>query len=64
MKCTFQVAKALRSLQLIGIIHGDIKPDNIMLVDDNMTVKIIDFGLACHVSQVTVGCPAGTTCYK
>ncbi|XP_059898420.1 homeodomain-interacting protein kinase 2-like [Gadus macrocephalus] len=60
----YQVAAALAILQMIGIIHSDIKPENIMLVDDSLNVKIIDFGLACHVSQARVGAPTGTTWYK
>ena len=68
MKCTFQVAAALRTLQLIGIIHGYIKPEDIMLVDNVMNVKIIDFGLARHdsVTIPRLGIPslAGSIWYK
>lgn len=63
---TFQLAKALGLLELKGIIHTDLKLENIMLVNDlrPLKVKIIDFGLASHVSQVEVGHNVGTRWYK
>ncbi|XP_029912981.1 homeodomain-interacting protein kinase 2-like [Myripristis murdjan] len=53
-----QLATALSHLKGIGIIHADIKPENIMIVDhqEPLRVKlIIDFGIACHVSEVNRG---------
>lgn len=44
-----QTTTALRHLHSIGIIHADIKPDNVMMVNcgqQTMRVKLIDFGLA------------------
>lgn len=44
-----QTTTALCHLHSIGIIHADIKPDNVMMVNcgqQPMRVKLIDFGLA------------------
>ncbi|MCJ8733647.1 hypothetical protein PDJAM_G00226020 [Pangasius djambal] len=49
-----QVATALRKLKAMGLIHADLKPENIMLVDpvrQPYRVKVIDFGSASHVSK-------------
>ncbi len=45
MKICEQVAQALRCAADQGLVHGDIKPENILL-DANGNAKIVDFGLA------------------
>ena len=40
-----QTAEALAALHRAGFAHGDIKPDNIRLVNDG-TAKLIDLGFA------------------
>lgn len=49
-----QVLTALLKLKSLGLIHADLKPENIMLVDplrQPYRVKVIDFGSASHVSK-------------
>ncbi|KFD68083.1 hypothetical protein M514_03420 [Trichuris suis] len=49
-----QVLAALSKLKQLGLIHADLKPENIMLVDpanQPFRVKVIDFGSASLVSK-------------
>ncbi|XP_029937639.1 homeodomain-interacting protein kinase 2-like [Myripristis murdjan] len=53
-----QLARAFAVLRLMEVIHTDVKPDNIMLVDHRrkpLRVKLIDFGLAIPVSEAKQG---------
>uniref|UniRef100_A0AAQ5X879 Protein kinase domain-containing protein n=1 Tax=Amphiprion ocellaris TaxID=80972 RepID=A0AAQ5X879_AMPOC len=48
-----QLLVSLNALKSIGLVHADIKPDNIMLVNHKaqpLKVKLIDFGMA-HMSS-------------
>jgi eukaryotic-like serine/threonine-protein kinase len=46
LNITRQICDALAYCHENGIFHRDIKPENILVQDDG-TVKIIDFGIAC-----------------
>nr|XP_046274229.1 homeodomain-interacting protein kinase 1-like [Scatophagus argus] len=53
-----QLANALEHLKTVGIIHADLKMENVVLVDHVRVpykVKLIDFGLACDVSAAKPG---------
>uniref|UniRef100_A0A665TKV6 Protein kinase domain-containing protein n=1 Tax=Echeneis naucrates TaxID=173247 RepID=A0A665TKV6_ECHNA len=55
---TQQLLVAFEALKRIGIMHTDLKPDNIMLVNHSQQpfkIKVIDFGLALPSSEVEVG---------
>lgn len=41
-----QVCKGLTHAHRVGVIHRDIKPQNLLLTKDRRTVKIADFGVA------------------
>lgn len=61
-----QILSALKHAHERGVVHRDIKPQNIILVDGNETVKVMDFGIA-HVqnySTITISDKAiGTVHY-
>lgn len=64
---TEQMATALHYLKSIGIIHGDVKPDNIMIVDSHqqpMQVKLGDFGGAQMTSELDSETLLHTFCYS
>uniref|UniRef100_A0A8C3AJU2 Protein kinase domain-containing protein n=1 Tax=Cyclopterus lumpus TaxID=8103 RepID=A0A8C3AJU2_CYCLU len=53
-----QLLVAFEALKSIGLIHTDLKPDNVMFVnhkDEPFKVKLIDFGLAMPASEVKTG---------
>jgi serine/threonine-protein kinase len=63
------VAKALTEAHAQGVIHRDVKPDNILLVDEGesaraFSARLVDFGLAkpvtaaSEVAVVSAGTPA------
>ncbi|XVF63627.1 hypothetical protein PTKIN_Ptkin09bG0101700 [Pterospermum kingtungense] len=47
-----QIVNAVHYCHLMGVIHRNLKPENIVLVskDDNSPIKVIDFGLALSSS--------------
>jgi serine/threonine-protein kinase len=56
-----QVAEAMRAAHASGLVHGDIKPSNLMVEDDGR-VRILDFGLALrHDALATETVSLGST---
>jgi transcriptional regulator with GAF, ATPase, and Fis domain/Tfp pilus assembly protein PilF/predicted Ser/Thr protein kinase len=56
-----EVCRALAPLHRSGLVHGDLKPDNI-IVDSVGVVRLIDFGLVCSEGEA-LPWPAGTLPY-
>ena len=46
-----QVGSALRSLHRVGVVHRDIKPDNIKIRVSDKTAMLLDFGLTKKVEE-------------
>jgi serine/threonine-protein kinase len=52
-----QIARALDAAHVKNIVHRDLKPENVFLltIDDELSVKLVDFGLAKATKDTAVG---------
>jgi|EP01049_Picozoa_sp_SAG25_P000306 serine/threonine protein kinase len=59
-----QCLVALKFLHAVGIIHSDLKPENIVLADiERADIKIIDFGSSCFLHD-TLGTYVQSRSYR
>lgn len=49
-KLTYEILKGLSYLHLQGVIHCDLKPENIMF-SNQLDIKIVDFGSSCYIGK-------------
>lgn len=62
-KYFWQMLSAIEHMHSCGIVHRDVKPDNI-LIDEEANLKIIDFGLGNLYSKASrLKTPCGSPCY-
>ncbi len=62
LQIAIHVAEGLKAAAEIGLVHGDIKPENIMF-DRHGVAKVVDFGLARFMAQQDSGEIWGTPYY-
>jgi len=55
--------RGLKDIHCRGVLHNDIKPDNVMFDTLSKQVKFVDFGLSCIKEKRSDKCSGGTAGY-
>ncbi|MCK4353306.1 tetratricopeptide repeat protein, partial [candidate division WOR-3 bacterium] len=59
----YQICEALRFIHFRGLIHGDVKPNNIMIENGSSIAKLMDFGLVEEINLSKASKLRGTLNY-
>ena len=52
LRWSIQIGLAMHFLHENGVVHRDLKPNNIMLTEGGDLIKVVDFGLAMSMKEV------------
>ena len=52
-----QMLLALKVMKKANIVHADIKPDNILVNESKLLLKLCDFGSACRIAKGKITLP-------